>query len=483
TRNHINVDRQLLTFVLKKQYSSLGIDLPVSEETLLSDHTFTITTAHQPTLLTGALFHIYKIASVIHLTESLQTTYPEYQFLPVFIVSGEDHDWAEVNHVYQFGKKYEWVREASGPVGRLSTEGLEDLINSVSELFKNTPYGHELDIMLHDCLSNASTYNEFHFLLIHALFGHRGLIILNPDDADLKKSFVPIMEKEILDRFSYKAVTEVQSELEKEGFKVQAFCRPINLFYLTEGKRERIDVSGDHLVRVDTGIKYTPEELINELQHHPEQFSPNVILRPLYQEFILPNLAYIGGGGELAYWIDRKKQFEVAGVPYPMLIRRNSLLLIEPSVKSHLDKLGLRVLDLMMDSQQLIKSFLKKNSQTDLSYDEELKQIENAYRALSDKAHKIDPTLSKSILAEENKQVKAFEHLGSRLLRAEKQQQENQVKKIERLKEKISPGGGLQERQENFMAYYATYGRTWIDNMIRICDPLVEKFIIVELPQ
>src|SRR6185436_12759892 len=114
------------------------------------------------------------------------------------------------------------------------------------------------------------------------------------------------------------------------GFKAQAYCRPINLFYMEEGVRERIEPLGDGgYIRVDSKISYTQEEIIAELHSHPERFSPNVILRPLYQEFILPNLAYIGGGGELAYWLERKTQFEHFGVPFPMLVRRNSVLWLD----------------------------------------------------------------------------------------------------------------------------------------------------------
>ncbi len=477
------VDRALLYRVLKKQYDQVGLSLPITEELLLSENTFTITTAHQPTLFTGALFHIYKIASVIHLTMELKKVYPEYQFLPVFIVSGEDHDWEEVNHVFQFGKKYEWDRTASGPVGRLSTEGLEEVIFTISELFRNSLHGKEAEAILQNSLKKAKTYSEFHTLLVHAIFEHHNLIILNPDDADLKKSFAPLIEKEICEQFSYKTVTPVQSAFEKEGFKPQAFCRPINLFYLSEGRRERMDLSDEHIVLVESKTTFSREEILKELHEHPERFSPNVIMRPLYQEFILPNLAYIGGGGELAYWIDRKNQFAEAGVPYPMLIRRNSLLLIDTATKNQLQKLELDHRDLMQEPNQLIKSYLKKHTQRDISFEQELAQLKKAYASLSSKAEKIDPTLSKAILAEESKQVKAFEHLGSRLLRAEKQQQENQLKKIERVREKLYPGHGLQERQENFLPYFATQGHQWIDDIVRICDPFVEKFMIVELAQ
>jgi uncharacterized protein YllA (UPF0747 family) len=223
------------------------------------------------------------------------------------------------------------------------------------------------------------------------------------------------------------------------------------------------------------------EEVIAELHEYPDRFSPNVILRPLYQEFILPNLAFLGGGGEIAYWVERKSQFEAAGVAFPMLIRRNSLLLIDESAKGQLEKADLQWEDLLDDYDTIVKNYLRRHSQTDLQFDAELKLINEAFERLAQKAEKIDPTLAKAILAEEVKQSKQFEQLGSRLMRAEKQMQDTNLKRIQKVREKLFPEGGLQERYENFLPYYAVHGQKWIDAIVKICDPLEEKFTVVEL--
>src|SRR5688500_425804 len=292
---------------------------------ILDENTFTITTAHQPTLLTGPLFHIYKIASVIHLATELNEQYPANKFLPVFVMSGEDHDWAEVNHFHLFGKKYEWEREAKGPCGHLSTEGLDEVINKMNALFENVPFGKKIKELLQGCLSNAKNYGHFHRLLVASIFEDTDLIVIDLDDKEFKEAFIPVFEKEIKERFSHRIVTATQSLLEKKGFKIQAHCGPVNLFYMTDTLRERSDITDNGFIRIGSGVTYTEAALIEELNKHQERFSPNVILRPLYQESILPNIAYTGGGGEIAYWLERKDQFEHAGVHYPMLIRRNSL--------------------------------------------------------------------------------------------------------------------------------------------------------------
>jgi len=300
------------------------------------------------------------------------------------------------------------------------------------------------------------------------------------DDADLKRSFIPVLEKELTEQFSMRYVPATQAALEQAGFKAQAYCRSVNLFYMEEGIRERIEpIPEGGFIRVDLKISYSLEELLTELHSHPERFSPNVILRPLYQESILPNLAYIGGGGELAYWLERKTQFEAAGVHFPMLIRRNSVLMIDASTSAQIEKAGLTWEDLLGEYDAIVKSFLVAHSESDLHFEDEKKLIHEAYLSLANKAQRMDPTLSSAILAEEVKQSKIFEQLSSRLMRAEKQQQETNINRIKKLKDKLFPGGGLQERHDNMMSFYSLSGKILLESLVTVCDPLEEKFTIL----
>jgi bacillithiol biosynthesis cysteine-adding enzyme BshC len=430
-------------------------------------------------LLTGPLYHIYKIASAIHLTQNLTERYPDKKFIPVFVIGGEDHDWEEVNHFHLFGKKWNWEREASGPVGRLDLENLDSVILSIEEAVKNAPFGEALIQMLRESLKKATSYSEFHQALIISLFQRHGLLVLNMDDPDLKRAFIPVMEKEIITRFSEQTVIPTQEKIMEAGFKPQAYCRPVNLFYMSEGLRERIDPDGDGFRFVDRDIVWDKKQILGELHAHPERFSPNVIMRPLYQEFILPNVAFIGGGGEIGYWLERKTQFEAAGIYFPMLIRRNSLLQIDPTTAHQIDKADLKWEDFFDDYDTIVKGYLQRHSQTDLTFDEEEKLIHDAYDSLAQKAENLDPTLAKAIRADQQKHLKSFEQLGSRLIRTEKQHQETNVKRIEKIKEKLFPQGGLQERHDNFITYYTQYGDEWITDMIRLCDPMEGKFMVV----
>ena len=478
-RKKFPVDRPLLLEAVKEQYSDLSLVLPVKDEELLSENTFFITTAHQPVLLTGPLFHIYKIASTIHLANDLTRAYPGQKFIPAFVMSGEDHDWEEINHFYLFGRRYEWEREAGGPCGRFSTEGLEKVIWSLEAPLEHSAFGKQIIELLRKCLDRAKNYGQFHTLLVDALFKDTGLLIINLDDVRLKRSFIPLFEKEILYRFSHEEVPQTQEQITEKGFRAQAYCRDINLFYMTDEIRERIDPEGKKYLRITSGVEYNEAEILHELHQHPERFSPNVILRPLYQEYVLPNLAYIGGGGEIAYWLERRSQFHLAGVHFPMLVRRNSLLILDHSALSQIEKLDLELTDLMEPTDAIIRNYLLKHSKVELNYDDEINKIRDAYQELAAKAEKLDPTLSKAILAEESKHLKTFDQLGSRLLRTEKHQHETQTNRIQRLKEKLFPEGGLQERHDNFLAYYANEGAEWIKEIIGVCDPFKKKFILL----
>jgi len=251
---------------------------------------------------------------------------------------------------------------------------------------------------------------------------------------------------------------------------------------MSPGKRDRIERDKDGYIRVESGIRHTREEMLEMLEADLASFSPNVILRPLYQEHILPNIAFVGGGGEIAYWLERKAQFLAAGIPYPVLIRRSSVLLVEESTQAQLAKADLAWTDLLDDYDTIVRKYLVAHSEADLTFDDELKAVEQAFHALAEKAEKVDPTLSKAILAEQSKQLKSFEQLGSRLLRAEKQQQEVQLKRIQKLRERLFPENGLQERHENFLPFYTQYGPAWIDRLVPLCDPLEGKFTVAELP-
>lgn len=470
--------RELLVKVLEKQNAGLSPSEAVRKNIQrLSDPTgFTVTTAHQPALFTGPLYFIYKIISTIHLARQIDERYPEVNIVPVMIIGGEDHDFAEINHAHLFGRKLNWETEAGGPVGRLGIDSLQPVLEELMGLLGDSP----LREALQSAFTGQKTYGRAMQEFVHFLFKDYGLLVLNMDDPDLKRHFIPWMRKELLERPSQALVEETQAELEALGFPAQAHARPINLFYLPGGARERIVFEEGVYQVLQTDLRFTEAEILSELEAHPERFSPNVVMRPLYQEVILPNLAYVGGGGELAYWLERKRQFEYFGVNFPMLVRRNSALWIDGGGAKRMQKLGVGLQDLMGDTEELIKNWVLNHSEQTLSLAAQLKRLQEIFDETADLAQSVDPTLVGTVRAEGAKQAKSLEQLEGRLLRAQKQQFETELNQIRSLKEKLFPGGGLQERHDNFIPFFHKHGNTFLETLLTHLDPLRTDFIVIQ---
>ncbi|MEZ5056234.1 MAG: bacillithiol biosynthesis cysteine-adding enzyme BshC [Saprospiraceae bacterium] len=474
-------DRKLLVKVLKEQYKKLDPEHSTLGliESLEQENTFTVVTAHQPSLFTGPLYYFYKIASTIHLARQLNEAYPTYNFIPVFVSGGEDHDFEEVNHLHLFNKTITWESGETGAVGNMKTASLKPVLEELKEILGSSNFADEAYELLSQAHFNHSIYADAVFQMVHKLFGKYGLIFFNMNQADLKRAFIPIMKDELFNQPSSAIIEKTIEELDKRGYSAQASPREINLFYLRDQHRDRIVFEEGKYRVLNSEIQFSKEELENELDNHPERFSPNVVMRPLYQETILPNLAYIGGGGEIAYWLERKQQFEHYGLNFPMLIRRNSVLWIDKGSLKKMEKLNLSIQDLMEDTDAIIKAYVKESSENELTITDEIETIEKAFVAIAAKAKEVDPGLEKAILAEKTRQLKTVDQLGSRLLRTEKQKHDTAINQIRSLKDKLFPGNGLQERYDNFLSIYLKNGPDFIDFLIENLNPLEREFLVI----
>jgi bacillithiol biosynthesis cysteine-adding enzyme BshC len=476
------IDRKTLVEVLKRQHQKFSPSQATAAniEKLAQENTFTLVTAHQPSLFTGPLYYIFKIVSAIALAKKLNGAFPAFQFVPVFITSGEDHDFAEVNHIHLFNKDIRWESGESGPVGFMQTDSLGPVLADLKAVLGETEQAKSIFQLIENTHTQHKTYSDAAFALAHELFKEDGLVVLNTNDADLKRLFVPIIKKEIFDQPSAALVGQAINELAAAGYPSQATPREINFFYIGGQLRERIVEAGGSFKVLNTPLVFTKKEMEAEIDNHPERFSPNVIMRPIFQELILPNLAYIGGGGELAYWLERKKQFEFFGLNFPMLIRRNSALWIDANSAKKMEKFGLGFADLMDSTDSLIKNYLHKNADSEFALSAEQAAFEPIFQQIAAKTESIDPTLVKTVWAEHAKLLKSIEQIETRLVRAEKQKHDQALNQIKNLKEKLFPGGGLQERYDNFLPYYLKHGTAFFEILKENFDPLEKLFVVVE---
>lgn len=481
SNNNFNTKRAILVTVLKNQYSKIPTsDLTKQNiEALASADTFTITTGHQLNLFSGPLYFLYKIISTINLTKELKAKYPSQNFVPIYWMATEDHDFEEINYFCFKGKKFHWNRESTGPVGRLSTEGLDDFLeifaleigsstnaNTIKKLFEDS-------YIKHNNLADATRY------LANALFGQSGLVILDADNPDLKRNFIPYMKEELLHQTSFKTVTETIEKL--KDYTVQVNPREINLFYIEDNLRERI-IFENGIYKVNhTKIEFSETEILALLESNPEKFSPNVIMRPLYQEVILPNLCYIGGGGEIAYWFELKSFFASAKVTFPILLLRNSVLLATEKQNKKADRLNLSWADLFSKQASLVNRITQKLSDFPIDFAEQKEVLRKQFETLLELANKTDKSFLGAVKAQETKQTKGLETLEKRLLIAQKRKFHDELQRIIELQNELFPNQSLQERQTNFSEFYLENGEHLIPQLISQLKPLEQNFNIIIL--
>ncbi len=475
--------RAILVDVLSNQYQNVrASELTLQNiESLKSANTFTITTGHQLNLFTGPLYFLHKIISTVNLSNELKEAYPDYNFVPVYWMASEDHDFDEINYFNFKGKKIQWNRKDGGAVGRFNTHGLDAVLEIISTEFGEGKFARQLKSWFEDAYINHNNLSDATRYIANALFAEYGLVIVDADDRSLKQLFVPHMQKELLENVGFNSVKKTNSKLEQLGYKVQVNPREINLFYVQDNLRERIVFEDDVFKVNNTSINWTKEELLNHLHEMPECFSPNVIMRPLYQEVILPNLCYIGGGGEMAYWFQLKENFDAQDVVFPILLLRNSVLIRSEKQLKKQQKLNVSNTELFLNRERFINKRVRQISNIDIDFSEQIQHLENQFKDLYDLANKTDKSFLGAVSAQDKKQINGLKHLEKRLLKAQKKKLADEVQRATDLLAQLFPNNSLQERTTNFSELYLEFGDRLIPELIKSLKPLQLEFTILTI--
>ena len=479
-------DREVLAAVLAEQYSVISdIGFEMSElvsgnlELLKLDNTYTITTGHQLNIFAGPLYFIYKIVTAIKLARELKTSFPDKNFVPVYWMASEDHDFAEINNTDIGGKKVHWWYEAAGATGRINPDTMRQALNEYKGALGLEGHAPELARIVEKAYTGFDKLADATRYLVNALFGQYGLVIIDADDARFKKQFAPIIEQDIIEQNSFKNISATNDELQKLGVHIQVNPREINFFYLQDKSRERIVFENDSYHVLNTETRFTKEELQQEIAARPECFSPNVVMRPLYQEYILPNIAYIGGGAEVVYWLELKSTFEHYKVNFPVLMLRNSGLVIRKESAAKIAKMELSTADLFKGTDVIKNNWIKKHSGHTLTLQEEWRELQCIFEKIKLRSYKIDNTLAPSAEAIQSRLKHAMDNLEKKLVKAEKRNYYTRLEQIVQIKNDLFPKDGLQERTENFGLLYVKWGQHFIDELIRNFEPLNFEFAVL----
>jgi bacillithiol biosynthesis cysteine-adding enzyme BshC len=320
----------------------------------------------------------------------------------------------------------------------------------ISSLFKDA-------YLNHNTLADATRY------LVHSLFADHGLVCLDADSPDLKRLFIPVLQQDLMRQNVEKAVSE---SIQKLGdYKLPVNPRKINVFYLTnEGRNRIVDEEGYFQVK-EIGKKWKVDELLAELEANPERFSPNVVLRPIYQEVILPNLVYIGGTNEIAYWLELKQAFDLLHVFFPQLLVRDSALWLGKKMNKDIQALGLSYQDILLSAKELKDKFYETH-QLAHPAEETLDEIMEGYNGLREKLQDIDKATVAGIVKSMNEHFKELKKWKSQVKAHIAMQEEKNLQKLDKIHSTLFPNEEFQERYENFIGYYLKYGQDFFNQLI-----------------
>ena len=438
--------RAVLVEALQTQYAHVGIDASAALAKLSQETTKTITTGHQLNLAGGPLFFLVKIAAVIRSAQELESR-TGIPVVPVFWMASEDHDFEEIASVNVGPSTITWPGEARGAVGRLPAKEAHAVLLSAAQEMEGP-----LSELVGDCAAfyASGTLADATRRMVHHWYGKDGLLIVDGDDPNLKALFAPYMRAEC-GGVAQKAVALANTSLEETGNKTQVHARDINLFYLQEEKRTRLTLTDTGIALSDGSKVWSKEQLESELDSHPERFSPNVVLRPVYQEVILPNLAYCGGPGELSYWLQLKGVFDAMGVPYPLLYPRPAVVLLTTPTVRKQAKLGLSWSALFRPVHALEAELASRLNPPTTG---ELRgAVEAPWNAFSEQVGAFDASLKAAAEGERARFTKSMEALESKVLKAAKRKSETSLQQLQAVRNSLFPKGGFQERVLNGMTF------------------------------
>lgn len=473
--------REVIFKAFTDQLSELQLSTKQKEniESLKSINTFTITTGHQLNLFSGPVFFIYKILQTVKTCTFLKNKFPDFNFVPVYWMATEDHDFDEINHFKTDNNYYEINEKSSGAVGRIKITDTF-FISEFEKEYKDSIFGTELILMLKEAYKVGNTLTEAIRILVNRLFSEFGLLILDGDSKELKNQVKDIFKDELINFSLQKSSSEKVDFLTEKYGKVQVNPRKINLFYLSE-TRDRIDFDGEKYSIVDKNIQFTKDEILSELENFPEKFSPNALMRPVFQEKVLPNLAYIGGNAEIMYWLELKDYFSKLNIPFPILIPRNSMLFVKEKTLGKIDKQDLKMEDFFQNFTTISNAKILENSRILKSLAEKEDLIAHNFSELKSLAETTDKTFGNLVKAEEIRQLKSFARMKKRLLRAEKIKQNDLLERLEMIFLDVHPSKTWQERIFNFSVFFADYGYSWLEVCLEEMEVEQSKLIIIAI--
>jgi bacillithiol biosynthesis cysteine-adding enzyme BshC len=451
-------------------------------EMLRRPGTVAIVTGQQAGLFTGPLYTIHKALTVIKLAACLRDQGVEA--VPVFWVASEDHDYEEVNHCRIVDREGHLKRiqyEASGhkadePVGRVALcEGIGKTIDELVAQLAPSEFTPALERDLRESYAEGAGFADAFSRLMARLFHEYGVVLLDPLDEELKQVAAPLYAEAIRKSSEIaRALVGRSRELEESGYHAQIHVSEdmVPLFIMDEGRRVALTQQKGRFTVKGSDRSFTSEELVELAERCPSCFSPNVTLRPVVQDYLLPTAAYIGGPAEIAYFAQLRAVYETLGRQEPCVLPRASFTIVEGRHQKTMKKYGLELQDFFdglhpavtkVVEQSLDRSAAVAFTETERVLNEHLDKLGEALR-------QTDATLSDPLKRTREKIMYQLEHLRTRFIHSSAHRDETAYRQVERAFTTLCPDKNLQERELNVYYFLSRYGPALIEELYNAAD-------------
>ncbi len=467
-----------ISSILKNQYSTLK---GVSEKTLkninvLDDSkTITIVTGQQLGILGGPLYTLYKIITAVRLANQLSQRFDDYNFVPVFWLEADDHDFNEVRSVNLFDNENQVINigykeqinddDAKQSIGKIIfDESLNDFISQFESSLRDTDYKNELLTKIKECYQVGNSFKDNFKQLMFWLFDEYGVVIFDPQDAEVKSLLKPIFKKEVND-FTTQTQKLIQTSAKlEETYHAQVKVKPVNMFYHTDEGRYSIEPVDEIFKLRRKRKQFTKEEILNEIENSPDRFSPNVLLRPICQDYLLPTAFYIAGPSEISYFAQVTPLYDFYKIVTPIIFPRSSVTLLEKNVGAAMDKYDLALTDIFLGLDELKEKVIAGLSENniDKAFEDSINEIDLTFDKLKENLFAIDKTLVDSSARYRERIISSINELKSKATKAQENKHETTIRQLTRLSNLLYPNENLQEREINFTYFYNKYGKALI---------------------
>jgi len=465
--------REDVANIINFQYSGRKISPKTAKNISLlkNKKTLAVVTGQQLGMLGGPMYTLYKIITAVKLSKHLSERYDDYEFVPVFWLEADDHDFDEISCIKLINDNNELVNikytdNAPEDVNRGSV-GYQKLLSSINSFFEDvnknvrkTDFTKEIMDNLKTFYSEGKTFKQAFSDLLFWLFDQHGLIIFDPQDKDVKRLLVPVFQKEIAGFREHTAkLVNVSATLE-ELYHAQVKVRPVNLFLNYEEGRFLIEPVENEFRLRGKRKKYSFEELNSLIESEPEKFSPNVLFRPICQDYILPTAFYVGGPSEIAYFAQVMPLYQIFDVPAPVIYPRSSATLVEKNISSAIEKFDLTLNDIFADPEKLKNNIVSKMSEGSLEdmFSKSTYEMELIFDKLQEKLFDIDKTMSETGNKYKQNSLNSLNQLKGKAIDAQKKKYETTLRQIDKITVNIYPDKNLQEREINFLFFANKYG-------------------------